>query len=221
MRYTFKPKSSLIDMTCGVKPTNTIKNEPMIFGGSLQFAKSNGGELTNSAISLLIGNHNTQKVFTDAYAHGLNVVIDSRVTMTMKGAYPSIPGWHCDDVPRSEKYEQPDLSKCSEFVQHFMILFADVESQSCTEFVNDDFTADLDPERVWSSLHEAVESQKPKTRFLKAGHLIQFDQHCIHRASPTINPGWRFFIRLSLTHRKPVNEIRNQVQVYLPTNGGW
>lgn len=45
-----------------------------------------------------------------------------------------------------------------------------------------------------------------------------------HRAIPATGSGWRFFLRASVNTltRGPLNEIRNQVQVYLPSEHlGW
>lgn len=195
---------------------NYIRNEPMIFSGSWYFSYENGGPITKSIMNRL------RKYLPRNLAN--NIVIDTRVTHTMKGQYPSIPGWHGDDIPRSTQYGQPYLPSISKDVQHFMVLLSDVESNSCTEFVTDRPELEFDYESeipIWGQLDQQINAGNYKTKFIRAGELIRFDQNAIHRASPTINPGWRFFFRLSLTHRIPANEIRKQVQVYSNETMGW
>lgn len=53
--------------------------------------------------------------------------------------------------------------------------------------------------------------------------LIYFDWQAFHTGSQSIGSGWRWFGRISInTDRKVANEIRRQVQVYIPrTNQGW
>src|SRR5690606_10082560 len=77
-----------------------FRYETMLFGADLAFAQENGGEITKQVIDSL-------PKFT--VPDDLHVVIDTRVNMLMRGYYPSIPGWHCDDVPRGEN-GQPDLT---------------------------------------------------------------------------------------------------------------
>jgi hypothetical protein len=67
-----------------------IKKEPMFFNSDFDYAYLNGGKITRS--------------FLDNLPDGwrIDVVFDSRIHMLMPGWYPSIPGWHHDDVPRPE-----------------------------------------------------------------------------------------------------------------------
>ena len=53
--------------------------------------------------------------------------------------------------------------------------------------------------------------------------LIYFNDRTWHRGTKTVKAGWRFFIRATInTGRMPVNEIRNQVQVYIdPIHQEW
>ena len=156
-----------------------------------------------------------------------NVVVDTRVNMLMAGQYPSIPGWHCDDVPRGDKYSQPDFSLCDDGTQHFLVLISDTKDPSnCvsgTEFITNTREYNIDENNVWNSVNEQADLDSSKdTRFVREREIVQFGQTAIHRASPAKNNGWRYFFRLSWTHRKPVNEIRNQTQVYIDIkNTGW
>ena len=223
MKYTFTPNIKTVkefdDMELYLN-TKYVKNEPMIYSGSPDFAHKNSGPITKRILSDLLSHPMFIAVQTFA-PDNFSTVIDTRVTMTMPGMYPSIPGWHCDDVPRSSSHDQPVLHSVNPLVQHFMVLLSDQEDAvSCTEFVSDPFDVNVDLANVWNSVDKAVNEQKPKTGFLKQGELIRFNQEAIHRASPTKTAGWRYFFRASITHRKPANEIRNQVQVYA-SEGGW
>lgn len=220
MKYTFTPNIKTIDKFADpVRRTEVIKNEPMIFSGSPRFAHVNGGPLTREVTNLILKNEYFRAV-QSVGGFDYNIVIDTRVTMTMPGMYPSIPGWHCDDVPRSKTHGQPVLHGVDSNVQHFMVLLSDQEDVvSCTEFVTEPFEVDVDIGDVWGSVDRAVESEKPKTGFLTQGEIIRFNQEAIHRASMTSVAGWRFFYRASITHRAPSDEIRKQVQVYTSSNG--
>ena len=68
-----------------------IKEEPMFFNCSPDFAYENGGEITRSFLNNLPDEWQKDKL-----------VFDSRVHMLMPGWYPAIPGFHHDDVPRPE-----------------------------------------------------------------------------------------------------------------------
>ena len=219
MKYTFTPNLKTVDHIESMRNTNTVKNEPMIYSGCPDFAHSNGGPLTREITRLLLRNRN----FTSLLVYvpeEYNVVIDTRVTMTMEGMYPSIPGWHGDDIPRSKTTGQPVLHGVNPFVQHFMVLLSDQDSSvSATEFVSKEIELDVDLANVWDSVDKQINEIKPQTGFIDPGEIVQFNQEAIHRASPTVTPGWRFFYRASITHRKPANEVRNQVQVYASKNG--
>ena len=80
---------------------------------------------------------------------------------------------------------------------------------------------ELDKENVWNSLDTYLNKNigNFKTSKVQAREVISFSQDSIHRATPTINGGWRFFGRVSHTYRKPQNELRKQVQVFVDRNG--
>jgi hypothetical protein len=220
MKFTFTPNIKTVGKMKAVRDTGIIKNEPMIFSGDVFFAHENGGPLTRQITDLIIKNEHFRAVQLFANDNNFKIVIDTRVTMTMPGMYPSIPGWHCDDVPRSKSHGQPVLHGINPFVQHFMVILSDQEDAvSCTEFVTEPFEVDVDLANVWESVDRAVEKEKPKTGFLTQGEIIRFNQETIHRASQTKTAGWRLFYRASITHRKPANEIRKQVQVYTSSHG--
>ena len=203
--------------------TDEIKNEPMLFGADWSFAIMEGGPITQSIMkelhSAICFDNKVQGCIHDGY----NFIIDTRVTMTMKGYYPSIPGFHTDWVPRG-KDGQPDLTQIDDNVIHYMCLLSDVESHTCTEFVIDEPELEFDyssDDAIWTQLDKQINAGNYRTRFLEPNTIISFDQNSIHRASPTVTPGWRFFFRASLLKKKPANEIRNQVQIYAPIGMGW
>lgn len=227
MKHLFKPDIKVMGQVDAIaeRPLPTVEelaNEPMIFSGDLGFTREHGGPLTRMILDELpmIGR-----------PAGLNVVIDTRITMTMKGAYPSIPGWHGDDVPRAVEYAQPDLRAIDPRVQHYVCLLSNQPTGvSNTEFVTSPLEVDVDPSAVWKSVDEAVNSEigiepwaeKPiRITPINDADIVRFDQNTIHRAAPTHTPGWRLFFRLSVTHRQPQNQIRRQVQIYSPISEGW
>lgn len=219
MKYTFTPNIKTVAHIDPTRSIHTIKSEPMIFSGCPDFAVSNGGPMTREITRKLL-EHEMFRTVQMFAPDDFYVVIDTRVTMTMEGMYPSIPGWHGDDVPRSRTTGQPVLHGVNPLVQHFMVLVSDQPTVvSATEFISEEITLDVDLANVWGSVDKQINKIKPKTGFLEMGEIVRFNQEAIHRASPTITPGWRFFYRASITHRKPANEIRKQVQVYASVNG--
>lgn len=180
-----------------------VKNEPMFFNSSVDYAYQNGGPITrNFLANLPIG-----------WQHG---VLDSRVHMLMEGWYPCVPGWHHDDVPRNG---QPDYDNMSYKSEHLMglvnghiapTLFALGE---CTmPKVENDIVY-----KIWHPLvDELVRSGDLILKAAVSGKYILFDWQTFHTGVKAVESGWRWFCRISrCTDRKPTNEIRKQVQVYL------
>lgn len=216
MKYKFDQNIKTIGNIDRLATVDEISHEPMIFGGSTSFCQ---GKLARKVINFLF-----EKV-PILYAHEAagNISIDTRSTMTMKGQYPSIPGWHCDFVPRNEVTGKPELSRIDSKMKHYMCVISSVENHSCTEFVIDSPELEFDYDSVipiWGQLDTKITTGNYITKFIEPGEIIEFDQKSIHRASPTQNPGWRFFFRLTVGKR-PRNEIRSQVQVYSPIGEGW
>lgn len=190
-----------------------IIDEPMLFGADLNYTRNNCGPLTK----LFLKQIEALWVPTD-----MNVVVDTRSTMIMKGHYNSIPGWHCDDWKRTNG--QPDNKLLDPRVRHYMMLLSSGEGDIAgTEFITNAREYNYDKDRVWYSLNKLVEADsEKKVRTLENNTIISFGQQDIHRATPAKYNGWRFFIRLSISHRKPTNQIRTQVQTYVDMeNIGW
>lgn len=196
-----------------------IKDEPMFFNCSLDFAYENGGPITRSFIDAL-----SPHCLSD------RMVFDSRVHMLMPGWYPAIPGFHHDDVPRPDipagqhfiTAGQPDYDNPRYHSKHILGL---VNGDICpTEFAIGDCTLSEIPdgELIYRKWHEEV------CQLLENGDmcrvkapdrtLVYFNWQSFHQGTKAIGSGWRWFGRLSTdTDRadKITNEIRKQVQVYM------
>ena len=191
-----------------------VKDEPMIFSGDYAFSWEHGGPITRAFLELLPDK---------------NCVIDSRTHMLMPGWYPCIPGWHLDDVPRTRPDGQPDHLHPAYRAYNIMAIVGDA---SVTEFIS----GELDLEDIgfyegavygkWNAeinRRLAEPDCKIALRKVPESTLIYMPFGAFHRGTPATKNGWRFFIRANFnTARKPSNEIRTQVQVYLPVpEAGW
>ena len=202
-----------------------VKNEPMFFNCDPDFAYWNGGPITRAFIEAL------------QLEGDLPKVIDSRVHMLMPGWIPAIPGWHHDDVPRSRvegghvkmsQHGQPNYDAPAYHSRHALALVnGDVAP---TEFALGTHELPFIEDGrgpVYKHWHDMVEEQIEAgvmTRFeVPSNRIVTFDWQTMHRAVPAKSNGWRWFGRASYqTGREPTNEIRRQVQVYLPVpTEGW
>lgn len=190
-----------------------VKAEPMLFSADWEFAEKHGGPITRQFLEVL-----------DAKGWR-GAIFDSRTHMLMSGWYPCIPGWHLDDVPRTRKDGQPDHANPRYKAEHVMAVVGDA---SLTEFINNRVELEDVPEGkgvvygVWNEqLRRCLHPND--IRVARDREVIAFDWQTFHRGVPAIKSGWRFFIRASRnTERKFTNEIRSQVQVYLPApEAGW
>lgn len=193
-----------------------IRDEPMLFSCDLKHCHKLGGKITKEFLAL-VSRHSD---FFHDVPSDLNIVFDCRTTLTMPGMYPSIPGWHCDDFNRGEKYGQPRLADRDKRIRHTTAIVGEGNGISKTEFITQPVTISVNPAEVWHSLDKAI-NKLPQLarRSLKNREIITFSQDSIHRAAECTEAGWRWFGRLSLTYRKPWNELRTQTQVYVGKNG--
>lgn len=209
-------------VTCGSAmpdfPIEVVKNEPMLFSCDIATARRKGGPITKSFLHALS---------QTPWGRDKGVVVDSRVHMLMPGWWPCIPGWHHDDVPRSRADGQPNYDTPEYKAEHVMAIVGDAECR--TEFAVG--TADLPDvphgKVIYGEWHPYVDAlvdagmlhawKPPKNR------LVFFDWLSLHQGTQALTGGWRWFIRASRnTARKPTNELRRQVQVYLARPmGGW
>jgi hypothetical protein len=196
-----------------------IKNEPMFFNSSVEFAYDNGGPITRS--------------FLDSVGMALvthKMVFDSRVHMLMPGWYPAIPGFHHDDVPRPPipvgqhfiTAGQPDYDEPRYHAKHIMgLVNAEVAP---TEFALGDCTMPLVPDgeliyRTWhKEVARLVEEEEMLSYLCPDRQLIFFNWQTFHQATKCVTNGWRWFGRLSYDTDRvntTTDEIRRNAQVYL------
>lgn len=183
-----------------------IKNEPMLFNCSIVAAHALGGPIT--------------RAFIDAGNFLPDAVIDTRSHMLMPGWYPCIPGWHHDDVPRSRSDGQPNYETPEYHTGHAMAL---INGGICpTQFAIGECSLPDVPlgDVIYKRWHPLVEQlcQHHMLHRVDApsNQIVWFDWQSFHQGVAAKRGGWRWFGRASFgTHRKPTNEIRRQVQVYL------
>lgn len=193
-----------------------IKNEPMFFNSSYDFASNNGGPITRGFL----------KAFASCREAPLDsLVFDSRVHMLMPGMYPCIPGYHRDDVPRPKG--QPDYYTPAYRSRHALgLVNAHVAP---TEFAIGAAEFSEPTGVVYQTWHPEVVRKIAKGELrtvpAESGRIIFFDDRTWHQGTLATRFGWRWFGRLSWdTNRRfnITNEIRKQVQVYMPAiNSGW
>lgn len=224
MKHLFVPRIKMCEPIRRKTDVEELSTETMLFSASWKFAREFGGPVTQDVLDHLYCREEIEEqVRSEALDPDLErwIVIDTRVHMLMKGMYPAIPGWHCDGLPRHDKMSQPDLKAVRSDILHYTcVLSTSPPGVSQTEFVSEPKTLDIDPERVWGSADDAMRRWEPGDLVQRDGEVFRFDQQTLHRVTPCVDPGWRFFLRLSLYHRRPQNRIRKQVQVYT-TRGGW
>lgn len=217
-----------------VAPVELLKDEPMLFSASPQFALQEGGPLTLEAVTFLLSSGEISLDYS-------NVVIDTRVHMLKPGWIPAIGGWHCDAIPRGDDgqpvLDHPAIPR----IRHYLMV-VDCGTGSMTEFLRPGTAAPKFLPKVaspgknlWgehSELINAVIEGAPRfgldrshyVETADSGVIYGFDATDYHRAIPATGHGWRFFFRASVNTltKGPLNEIRRQVQVYLPhEDSGW
>jgi hypothetical protein len=190
-----------------------IKNEPMLFNCDLDGAYTLGGKITRDFIRNLLGTR-----YCD-WIPNSEIIIDSRVHMLMPNWYPCIPGMHHDDVPR-DTTGQPNYINPEYKATHFMGLVNGHIAP--TQFALGGIELEL-PEQgkiIYKEWHpqvmQALEDGTMKSYSAESGQILKFDHTAFHQGTKAISSGWRWFIRASInSKRKPTNEVRKQVQVYL------
>lgn len=188
---------------------DAVKDEPMLFNCDWPAAQALGGPITRGFLAAL------SELWDPA-----GVIVDSRVHMLMPGWWPCIPGWHHDDVPRTRIDGQPDYESPAYLAQHVMALAgADV----CpTEFAIGrcslpDVSVGEVYYKTWHPMVDALVRNGRMTSWLTpVDRLVLFDWQSFHQGTRSRGNGWRWFCRATRnTGRKPTNETRKQVQVYL------
>lgn len=184
-----------------------IRTMPMLYRASLAFAVKNCPLLTefvDRVKSLWMPEHKYES-------------LDVKVCMLKKGWWPCIPGWHLDDFYRPTG-EQPDIRNLHKHSStHYMTLFGDA---SLTQFIEGECELEFPPdgETVYGFYNKLIELWPKLPRITsKPNKLYKFTSMDFHRGMPATKDGWRAFVRLTLgNERPPKDEIRTQVQVYVP-----
>jgi len=199
---------------------DTVKSEQMLFSCDIQYALAMGGPITKEFI----------RKCPAEFINSPDAIFDSRVHMLMPTWIPAIPGWHLDDVPRTRPDGQPDHSTPVYKAEHVMAIVGD-EAQANTEFLTGNIEledVELHSKRsiygIWNDeLEELISASKLTPQVIPTKRVIKFDWQSFHRGVAAKGNGWRWFGRLTInTHRKPTNELRQQVQVYMPwPTEGW
>ena len=194
----------------------TIEDEPMIYGGSWQWTKENGGPLTQSVMSIIendLGNE-----ILEHSLKGYHPVIDTKSVMLMPEWYPCIPGWHCDGVIRKDRQSQPCMDTLNENVKHYICSVSSDPGACNTGYLNESVTVEVDPDSVWTSVDNALKDRKALET--DSGVVYKFTRPTLHKGMKATRRCWRYFFRLSFYHMPAANRLRNQVQVYT-NNVGW
>jgi hypothetical protein len=197
-----------------------IKKEPMFFNASLEFAYyTKGATIARSFINSLPHDWLCKPL-----------VFDSRIHMLMPGWYPSIPGWHHDDVPRPEipvgqhfiSAGQPEYDSPKYLSEHILGL---VNADVCpTKFASGNCVMPKveDNETVYKKWHPEVErlieNGSLRLDSVKDRTLYHFDWQTFHTGTKAVSNGWRWFGRVSRNTdrlKTITNEIRVNAQVYL------
>lgn len=208
--YTFTPNITATASTLNFDE-EAVKNEPMLFNCSLSAAFDMGGPITRAAIANMPSPWGSEE----------NAIVDTRTHMLMPGWCPCIPGWHHDDVARG-KNGQPDYDEMPYSSEH-LLLTINTEIAP-TEFITSTHTLPkIKHGVVYGQWNTILNAQAPTILRASETTWYEFDWQTFHRGVPAVKSGWRWFIRVSRkTGRKPTNELRRQVQVYLPVpEAGW
>lgn len=200
--------------------------EPSLFSNSPEGVRAQGGTFSKFALAH-IEEHYAKEV-KRAKEEGLSPIVDVRVQRLMPGMYPSIPGWHCDAVPRRNYDAQPDFRLINPAAFHVCVLLStSAGGVSNTQFMdqrhNFSLWTDGPSGRVYQKLHEDIEDLKPSVIQVRDGDFVKFTPYTPHRAMPCHKRGVRMFFRYSMYHKPPIeNGVAGQQQVYvLSEANGW
>jgi hypothetical protein len=187
----------------------------MLYRASREFARSINNHVINEFLDAVPG----APIHLDTGSEYES--LDIKVCMLKEGWWPCIPGWHADDFWRGQD-GQPALGELREHPSsHYMVLHGDC---SLTQFLASSFLPyppkDLDSPVYGfynQMVDEIVTACPDRLKTVESGKLYKFTESDFHRGMPATKDGWRAFFRLTHSrHRQPKDEIRQQVQVYVP-----
>lgn len=162
-----------------------------------------------------------KEVMDDLTIDSESWVIDIKIHMLMKGMYPCIPNWHCDNVPRNDEGElqygfvTPDSKP----------MYLWISAGPATLFLKNGFTSSVQDH---GELNTTIREAKFEHEEMPEQTWIKMDQLTPHRGQSAKEQTWRIFCRL--THksliddfmaRQKVSPLRRHSQVYLPYNFNW
>ena len=154
-----------------------------------------------------------------------NWEIDLKIHMLMKGQFPCIPNWHCDNVPRDASgklnYNFP-----TDYEEPPMLVW--ISGIPRTIFLAEDYQTPFFPANH-GELSEAVRSLqregKVVFRELPTQTWCNFTRHSPHTGQAAEGNCWRIFVRVTnrtlLSERPVISNIRRHSQVYLPNDFHW
>lgn len=200
-----------------------IKNEPMFFSASPEFAYKEGGKITVDFLEAFFDDN--PDINRDS------LCFDSRVHMLMPGMWPCIPGWHHDDVPRSRADKQPNYDN-PEWKGDYCLALHNGDIAPTEFAIGTCELRDTGKVPLYSDWHEQVEKHIAhgylERQSAVTGRLIYFNHDTLHQGTRALTTGFRWFGRMSWnvgydTHgRIRHNEIRRQANVYLDNpHVGW
>jgi hypothetical protein len=201
-----------------------LASEPSLFSCSMEHAEVKGGDIVRDILYRI--RHAYRGAIEKAYAAGLYEIIDVRVQRLMPGMFPSIPGWHCDSVPRPNYFAQPDFSLLKPESFHITCI-ADTEGGNGignTVFLDEEIEFKFNEFKpVWQQLHHQIEMVPRRIRPIQSGQFVKFSSLDPHKAIACHTRGWRLFFRMSMYHNPPVtNGVPSQQQVYILSEAnGW
>lgn len=224
----FRCDRPVFSVAAGVFPkisADLLAKEPCLLANSPTAVRAQGGNLGKLALA-----HVEECYAADigrATKEGLSSCVDVRVQRLVPGMYPSVPGWHCDAVPRGSYHGQPNFEATHPRAFHVcVVLSTEPLGVSNTQFVDESMVFhiwDEEGRSRYQQLHAEVEKHNPPVIQCKDGQFVRYTQRTVHRAMPSVRRGWRMYFRYSMYEKPPMeNIIGNQQQVYLLNEGnGW
>jgi hypothetical protein len=149
-------------------------------------------------------------------------IIDSRLHMLMPGHYPCIPGWHLDDIPRTQS-GQPDLHDPGVGSELKLACFG---VTAFTEFIAEEIDWEPTTEAFHADLDATImRGGYEPICYPESGRVLELTHLTPHRGQPSIEKSWRLFIRATKRTNRPhypLNQRRTQVNCYIPAGTvGW
>ncbi|HEY0818128.1 MAG TPA: hypothetical protein VGD46_05070 [Rhizobacter sp.] len=191
----------------GVIEPLPITSSPNFAGCSLAFAKAHGSPAQRRILAAVERWLDVPKGYT--------ATVTSKLARGHGGAPMTLakPGWHWDGFEHVGA--RPDFDSWDPKVKHFVVNFhADPEwgTVAPTEYaVQSIAIPGADP---YPELAAAMRGQ-PTAEF-EANTLYAFDQQTVHRSGYVRRPGWRMFVRVSVSRRVPIEVVDTlPVQVYM------